>query len=220
MSARLLDSAGTAVEIVLVRHGLPARIEGVAKPDPELTASGLEQARAVAEMMVFLPVRTITSSGLQRALQTAAPTAEQLGMAVRIEDDLAEFTTGEDYYIPIEDMVAEQDPRLDRWRELLVDPSMADVLHQFQQRVTAAVERVAVATHTGVAAVFCHGGVIGACIQKALGGVTLPMAEPNYGSVTRISVSPDGQWKLRSLNEVHHIERFSALHGGLNELSR
>lgn len=202
------------VEVVLIRHGLPNRVEGVTKPDPGLTASGFEQARAVAEAMAFLPVRTVASSGLQRALQTAAPTAERLGMAVQIDDDLAEFNNGEDYYIPIEDMVAESDPRLDRWRELAVDPSMVGVLAQFQQRVTAAVDRVAVATSTGTAAVFCHGGVIGACIEKALGGVRLPMTEPHYGSITRIIITPDGEWKLRSLNEIHHIERFSALQRG------
>jgi 2,3-bisphosphoglycerate-dependent phosphoglycerate mutase len=201
------------VEVALIRHGLPNRIEGVTKPDPGLTSRGFEQARAVAEAMAFLPVRTVASSGLQRALQTAGPTAEKLGMTVQIDDDLAEFNNGEDYYIPIEDMVAENDPRLDRWRELAVDPSMVGVLAQFQQRVTAAVHRVAAATPAGTAAVFCHGGVIGACIEKALGGVRLPMTEPHYGSITRIMVEPHGEWKLRSLNEIHHIERFSARQG-------
>jgi probable phosphoglycerate mutase len=202
------------VEVALVRHGLPNRVEGTLRPDPGLTDSGLTQARAVADAMVYLPVRTVASSGLQRALQTALPTAEKLGMSVHVDDDLAEFSSGEDYYIPIEDMVAEKDPRLDRWRELVLDPSMATVLAEFQHRATAAVDRVVAATATGVAAVFCHGGVIGACIEKALGGVRLPMAEPHYGSITRITVAPDGQWTLRSVNEIHHIERLSALQGG------
>jgi probable phosphoglycerate mutase len=203
------------VEVALVRHGLPTRVEGSVRPDPGLTDSGLTQARAVADAMAFLPVRTIASSGLQRAIQTAAPTAERLGLSVQIDDDLAEFSTGEDYYIPIEDMVAEGDPRLDRWRELVADPSMVDVLAEFQHRVTAAVGRVAVTTGTGVAAIFCHGGVIAACLEKALGGVRLPLAEPHYGSITRITVAGDGEWKLLSLNEIHHVERFVALQGGM-----
>lgn len=201
------------VEVALIRHGLPHRVEGVRKPDPGLTDDGFAQARAVADAMALLPVHTIASSGLQRALQTAAPTAEKLGLTIDVDHDLAEFEMGEDYYIPIEDMIAENDPRLGRWRELEFDPSMVDVLAGFRHRVTAAVDRVAEATRAGVAAVFCHGGVIGACIEKALGGVRLPTSEPHYGSITRVTITSSGQWKLRSLNEIHHIERFSARQG-------
>src|SRR5690606_15764318 len=116
---------------------LPNRVEGVAKPDPGLTADGLDQAAAVADALTLLPVRTVASSGLRRALQTAAPTAENLGLTVDIDDDLAEFTMGEDYYIPIEDMIVEQDPRLDRWRAAAADPGMAEAFTEFRQRVTA-----------------------------------------------------------------------------------
>ncbi|ODQ93475.1 hypothetical protein BHQ17_13285 [Mycolicibacterium holsaticum] len=208
------------MEVALIRHGLPNRVEGVAKPDPGLTADGLDQAAAVADALTLLPVRTVASSGLRRALQTAAPTAENLGLTVDIDDDLAEFTMGEDYYIPIEDMIVEQDPRLDRWRAAAADPGMAEAFTEFRQRVTAAVDRVADATRTGSAAVFCHGGVIAACIEKALSGVRLPTTEPEYGSITRVTISATGDWNLRSLNEIHHIERFSARRRERNELSR
>ncbi|MGV0763817.1 histidine phosphatase family protein [Mycolicibacterium sp. XJ647] len=208
------------MEVALIRHGLPNRIEGVHKPDPGLTGDGFEQARAVADALALLPVHTIASSGLQRALQTAGPTAERLGLTVNVEDDLAEFDMGEDYYIPIEDMIVENDPRLDRWREAVVDPSMADVFAEFRQRVTVAVDRVADATRTGMAAVFCHGGVIAACIEKALGGMRLPTAETEYGSISRVTISANGEWKLRSLNEIHHLERYRAQREERNELSR
>ncbi len=208
------------VEVALIRHGLPNRIEGVSKPDPGLTADGFDQARAVADALTLLPVRTVASSGLRRALQTAAPTAESLGLTVDVDDHLAEFTMGEDYYIPIEDMIVEKDPRLDRWRAAAVDPAMAEAFADFRQRVTVAVDRVADATRSGSAAVFCHGGVIAACIEKALSGLRLPTAEPEYGSITRVTISATGEWNLRSLNEIHHIERFSAQRGERNELSR
>ena len=208
------------VEVALIRHGLPNRVEGVRRPDPGLTEDGFDQARAVADAFALLPVRTIASSGLRRARETAAPTAESLGLTVDIEDDLAEFDMGEDYSSPIEDMIAEQDPRLERWRAVAADPDMADVFAAFRQRVTTAVDRLADATRADVAAVFCHGGVIEACIEKALSGVRLPTAEPEYGSITRITISARGEWRLRSLNEIHHLERFSAQRGERNELSR
>lgn len=212
-----------AVEVALIRHGLPNRIEGVVKPDPVLTDSGHEQARAVADAMVLLPVRTVASSALLRARQTAAPTAEKLGLAVEIHEDLAEFAGpegGVDFYIPIEDMVAEADPRLDTWRELMSRPDMEGPLADFRRTAIAAVGAVAATSPPGVAAIFCHGGVIGACVEKAVGDVRLPLTEPHYGSITRIVIESDGQWKLRTYNEIHHIERLETCREERNEFSR
>jgi 2,3-bisphosphoglycerate-dependent phosphoglycerate mutase len=201
------------VEVALIRHGLPNRIEGVVKPDPGLTESGLEQARAVAEVIAALPVRIIASSGLTRAQQTAAPTAERLGIAVDVHEDLAEFANGADFYIPIEDMVAENDPRLGQWRELMSQPDMMGAVASFRRTATAAVGRVAAQSSIGVVAIFCHGGVIGACVEKSLGDARIPVIEPDYGSITRIALEPNGLWKLRSYNETLHIERITASSG-------
>jgi 2,3-bisphosphoglycerate-dependent phosphoglycerate mutase len=198
------------VEVALIRHGLPNRVEGVVKPDPGLTDRGFEHARAVADAMVLLPVRAIASSGLRRARQTAVPTAEKLGLAVDVHADLAEFDSGADFYIPIEDMIAEADPRLDAWREMMSQPDMGGPLADFRRAATAAVGRVAAASPAGVAAIFCHGGVIGACVEKAVGDVRLPRIEPQYGSITRIAIAAEGQWKLLTYNEIHHIERLAA----------
>jgi 2,3-bisphosphoglycerate-dependent phosphoglycerate mutase len=209
-----------AVEAALIRHGLPNRVEGVVKPDPGLTANGFEQARAVAEAVVLLPVRTIASSRLQRALQTAAATAQKLGLAVDVHDDLAEFDSGAEFYIPIEDMIAEADPRLDRWRELMAEPYIENAMAEFRHRATTAVGRVAAGTRDGVAAIFCHGGVIGACVEKAVGDVGPALTDPHYGSMTRIAIEANGQWKLRTYNEIHHIERLAAGREERHEFSR
>ena len=208
------------VEVVLIRHGLPNRVEGVVKPDPGLTEDGFAQARAVADAMVLLPVRTVASSGLQRARQTATPTAEMLGLAVDVHHDLAEFDSGADFYIPIEDMIAEADPRLDWWRQLMAEPDMKSAVAEFRHRASTAVSRVAAASPPGVAAIFCHGGVIGACVEKAVGDVRLGLTEPHYGSITRITIEADGQWKLRTYNEIHHIERLASSREESDEFSR
>ncbi|QLL09859.1 histidine phosphatase family protein [Mycobacterium vicinigordonae] len=198
------------VEVALIRHGLPHRVEGVAKPDPGLTGRGFEQARAVAEVLVQLPVRTAASSCLRRARETAAPAVEKLGLDLAIHDDLAEFDSGADFYIPIEEMVAESDPRLDRWRELVARDDVDGPLAEFRRTATAAVAQVAAGISGGVAAVFCHGGVIGACVEKALGDVRLSLTEPHYGSITRITIGAEQQWTLLTYNEFHHIERLTA----------
>jgi probable phosphoglycerate mutase len=198
------------VEVALIRHGLPNRVEGVVKPDPGLTDSGFAQARAVADAMVLLPVGAIASSGLRRARQTAAPTAEKLGLAVDVHEDLAEFDSGADFYIPIEDMIGERDPRLDKWREMMSRPDMEGAVADFRRAATAAVGRVAAASPPGVTAIFCHGGVIGACVDKSVGDIRLRVTEPHYGSITRIAIEAEDRWKLRTYNEIHHIERLTA----------
>jgi len=205
-----------AVEAALIRHGLPNRVEGVVKPDPGLTANAFEQARAVAEAMVLLPVRTIASSRLHRALQTA----EKLGLAVDVHDDLAGFDSGADFYIPIEDTIAEADPRLYRWQELMAAPDIKNAMAEFRHRATNAVGRVAAGTREGVAAIFCHGEVIGACVEKAVGDVGPALTDPHYGSMTRIAIEANGQWKLRTYNEIHHIEPLVAGREERHEFSR
>lgn len=148
------------IEVVLVRHGLPNQIEGVANPDPGLTERGFEQARAVAAVMAVLPVWIVASRALLRAKQTVAPSAEKLGIAVDVYEDLAEFDSGADDYIPIEDMVGEADPRLDQWRELMAQPDMAGVVVDFRRTVTTAVAHVAAPSARGVVAILlsrrCH----------------------------------------------------------------
>jgi 2,3-bisphosphoglycerate-dependent phosphoglycerate mutase len=79
----------------------------VNRPDPRLTPFGHTQAHAVLNALAVLPVRLIASSGLQRALQTAEPTAQLFGLPVIVDDDLA--------YVPIGE-ITESDRRPHQWR--------------------------------------------------------------------------------------------------------
>jgi probable phosphoglycerate mutase len=181
-----------SVEVILVRHGRPHRMEGVPKPDPGLTEAGLAQADAVSEALTALPIRLIASSHLTRARQTAEPTARRLGMSVEAYADLAELDFGSDVYISIEEM-DESDPRLVEWRRAMADPSTQVVVASFRQRVIAAVDRLARRIDSGAVVVFCHGGVIGVCFDHTVDAAPGRRDDPAYGSITRISVSSDGQ---------------------------
>lgn len=201
------ESVGV-VELILVRHGRPNRVEGVFPPDPGLTALGFAQADAVAKVLGSLPVSAIFSSGLKRALQTAEPTAQRVGLDIDIDHDLAELDLGGDYYIPIEE-ISESDPRLVEWRAVMADPGTQTVITEFRQRVVQGVDRVRRRVGSGVAAVFCHGGVIGVCVDKATAGHPSRRRDPEYGSITRIHIAPDGAWTLRTYNEIQHVEAVS-----------
>ena len=107
------------VEVALIRHGLPNRIEGVVKPDPGLTESGFEQARAVADAMVLLPVRsdrqqrTATGPADRRAYRREARAGRRRPRGpgrIRQRRRFLHSDRGHD---------RRGDPRLDRWRELM-----------------------------------------------------------------------------------------------------
>ncbi len=81
------------IDIYLVRHGEAAASWGQA-PDPGLSPLGHEQAiaagRALQPKLTGETVRLI-SSPLSRALETAAPLASELGLAVTIDDAFREI---------------------------------------------------------------------------------------------------------------------------------
>ena len=71
--------------ILLIRHGendvMKTRLAG-RLPGVHLNAAGQSQARKLVESLSTLPIRRILSSPLERALETAAPLAEALGLPV------------------------------------------------------------------------------------------------------------------------------------------
>ena len=81
------------MDIYLVRHG-EAAASWAQAPDPGLSELGREQARAAARLLrPRLATRAVEliSSPLARALETAAPLAAELGLAVRVNEAFREI---------------------------------------------------------------------------------------------------------------------------------
>lgn len=62
--------------------------------DPELTAEGLEMARAFARVYQSKPWAAIYTSSLRRTMQTAQPLCDLVQMKVETRDDLQEIAYG------------------------------------------------------------------------------------------------------------------------------
>ena len=59
------------MELLLIRHGLPERIEGADGPaDPVLTEEGRRQADLLAGWLAHEPIDHVLSSTLRRARET------------------------------------------------------------------------------------------------------------------------------------------------------
>ncbi|HEV3355105.1 MAG TPA: histidine phosphatase family protein [Acidimicrobiales bacterium] len=195
------------MDLLLVRHGLPERVEGADGPaDPVLTDEGRRQSEQLADWLAHEHLDHLMSSTLRRARQTAAPVAERLGLDVEPVQGLSEFDADADSYIPIEELRQARDPRFlaiveGRWDELgsSVDPTaFADLVHT---TIEGVIERFA--GHR--VAIVCHGGVINLYLGRIL-GVDRPLwFEPGYTSISRVAASRAGHRTIVTLNETAHL---------------
>ncbi|MEX2289509.1 MAG: histidine phosphatase family protein [Mycobacteriales bacterium] len=195
------------MEIVLVRHALPVRVDATddgGPADPELSARGHEQAVRVVQALAGDDVTALYTSPSRRARETAAPLEQALRLTATVEEGLAEFDAKDSSYVPVEELKAAGDPR---WEALVhgdlyshdVDPVA------FRAHVVGAVERI-VARHPGGRAVlFSHAGAINAAAGQVLGQERTIWFPPAYCSITRIGAARDGRRGIISLNETGHV---------------
>ena len=195
------------MEIVLVRHALPVRIDATedgGPADPGLAERGHEQAARVLRALAGDEVTALYTSPALRARQTAAPLEQALGMTAEVEEGLAEFDTADSSYVPVEELKAAGDPR---WEALMrgdlysagVDPVA------FRDRVVAAVERIVTRHPGGRAVLFSHAGAVNAAAGHVLGQERTIWFPPAYCSLTRIGAARDGRRGITSLNETGHV---------------
>jgi len=150
--------------ILLVRHGetdqvsmrLSGRLPGIL-----LNEKGRLQAAALAEQLSLAPLLALYSSPLERALQTAAPLAERLGLSVRLLPWLMEVDYG-----TWQGKTYRQLRRQRLWKILQEQPSKSlfpggESLCEAQERMVQGLESLAAAcTPESVVACFTHGDMI------------------------------------------------------------
>ena len=195
------------MELVLVRHALPVRIDATpdgAPADPGLAPRGRVQAERLVAALGLDDVDALYTSPSRRARETAAPLEQALGRTAEVDDGLAEFDTGDSSYVPVEELKASGDPR---WAALVhgdlysrdVDPVA------FRARVVAAVERITARHPGGRVVLFSHAGAINAATGAVLGQERTIWFAPAYCSISRIAAARDGRRGIVSLNETGHM---------------
>jgi probable phosphoglycerate mutase len=185
------------MELLLIRHARPLRVESVDGPaDPGLSDLGQRQAEALATWLAPERIEAVYTSPLRRSVETAQPVGEALGLAVTPDDALAEYDADAMAYIPIEELRAAGDPR---WME------GPDDIAGFQARVVEGVDRLAAAHPSQRIALVCHGGVINVVVSAVLGIGPRMVFLPAYTSISRVLVASTGERSLESLNETGHL---------------
>ena len=194
------------MDLLLIRHALPQRVEVVGRPaDPELAEAGHRQAMALAEWLSHEPLHSLYVSPMRRARQTAQPLAAVTGIDPVVVEGVAEFDRDAEAYVPIEELKAANDPR---YQELLDGKYFEDGeldARSFQQTVVGAIDGIIADNRSRTAAVVCHGGVINAFVGHVLGLDDFMIFEPTYTGITRIRASSRGHRMIVTLNEFPHL---------------
>ncbi|CAN7338569.1 MSMEG_4193 family putative phosphomutase [Arthrobacter sp. LjRoot78] len=158
--------------VLLVRHGetpttgtvLPGRAPGL-----HLSERGRAQAVRVAERLTGLGVDAIYSSPLERARETAEPTAASTGRDVNQDAGLIECDVGEWTGVALADLAVLPD-----WQTVQNSPSTfrfpnGESFAQMQARIVGALEVMRSAHAGGVVVCFSHADPIKAAVAHALG---------------------------------------------------
>jgi broad specificity phosphatase PhoE len=195
------------VELVLVRHALPVRVDVThdgGPADPGLAERGVEQAARLPAALHRDAIDAVYSSPARRALETAAPLAAALGAEVVVELGIAEFDAADPSYVPVEELKASGDPR---WHRLVAGDLYSDSVDpaEFRRRVVDAVERIAAAHPGGRVVLLTHSGAVNAYAGHVLEQSRSIWFGPSYCSITRIAAARDGRRGIVSLNETAHV---------------
>lgn len=180
--------------LYLVRHGstdysgnrLSGNIPGI-----HLNLTGRTQAERISSFFENIPITAVYSSPLERAIETAMPTADQKTLPIKKVDFLREIDFG-DYQGKGEEL------RLDPlWNTFLTSPTMirfpnGESVSQAQKRVTEGLNDICVNSHD-VEEIVCvaHCEIIRLAIAYAL---HMPLDEysrltVNTGSISKVAWS-------------------------------
>ncbi|HEX7860339.1 MAG TPA: histidine phosphatase family protein [Verrucomicrobiae bacterium] len=181
------------MDFYLVRHGnndflgkglLAGRLANV-----HLNELGRSEAARLAETLASSGIQRIFSSPLERAVQTAEPTAKQLGLEIEVTPQIMEIDFGDWTGKAIRDL--DRDPA---WRNFNLYRSGTRVpngenMLEAQTRMVSFVEKTFRENSNQTVAIFSHGDPIKALIAYYL-GIPLDL-------FTRIEISPGSYSILR-----------------------
>lgn len=204
------------MRVVLIRHGETAHNAEqliLGQADVPLNERGLLQAQALAKTVVgggpIAAVTAVYSSPLQRAVATATPLAETLGLLVQREAGLIEMDVGEMDGQTFPELQKRYPDFLRRWlSDELADVRMpgGETLREVQDRAWAAVESIRDRHSEETVAVVTHNFVVLTTLCRVL---ELPLAQFRHlrhdlAAVSLLELTPQRQVVL-SLNDRCHL---------------
>jgi probable phosphoglycerate mutase len=198
--------------VILIRHGetewnRAGRIQGYHADSP-LTATGREQARALAERLAREGIDALFSSDAGRTRETAEPIGTATRLPVIYEKALRERNYGVfegRSFTEIEVEFPIEFEKL-RTRNPHYAPPSGESAAQFRDRVITVLEIVAARAEGRCVAVVTHGGVLGVLYRQAM---NLPLEAKRSYSLANAGLNHfrfvDGRWRLDAWGDVAHL---------------
>lgn len=184
-------------DFYLIRHGdhdwlkkgIAGRISGV-----HLNARGKNQAEELAKRLGRVKFDGIYSSPLERAMESAEPTARAKKMEIKVAPEILELDFGEWNGAIFAKL--KNDPRWAEWNKHRSVTRMpgGELMSEVQSRVIAFLTRLHAENREGVFALFSHGDVIRAAVCYVLGMPLdlLPRVDVEPASVSIIQLGGGG----------------------------
>ncbi|MFN2299293.1 MAG: histidine phosphatase family protein [Anaerolineales bacterium] len=175
--------------LLLIRHAqtdwLGERLAG-RTPDVHLNAAGRKRAEEVAAMLRPIALEAVYSSPLERALETAEPTARAAGKRIRIDERLQEVDFGELSGKPYAEFKKQP-----IWDDIHIRPAEirfpgGESLQEVQDRSAGILREIGGGRISGAAAIFTHADTIRLALAYFL---RIPLAAYHALVVAPASVS-------------------------------
>jgi broad specificity phosphatase PhoE len=193
--------------LLLIRHGendyvgkrLAGRLPGV-----HLNERGRLQALALVPVLYRAPIKAIYSSPLERAVETAQPLAQALGLEITMAPGLHEMDSGKFAGRTIKSLA-----RLKAWKNALANPATVSFpggenFAQAQKRAIDELQAIVAAHPEDVVACFTHADVIRLVsayyLQLPLEGFHRLSADT--ASITMIVIPKEGPAHILRLNQT------------------
>lgn len=194
--------------LYLVRHGESAfnaehRIQG--QLNPPLSPLGLEQSKALVAGFSGEQIDAVYTSPLERAMQTAGPLAEKLGLKPLTDNRLVELNAGVFQGLTWPEIGERWPAEGEAWKSQQPDYRIpgGESRRDLMIRGQAALEAIRAAGHEQ-AVVVSHGGLLTAALKALLG---VP-AQRNPFTLYNGSISQadwQAQFRLITLNQLEHL---------------
>jgi ribonuclease H / adenosylcobalamin/alpha-ribazole phosphatase len=214
------------LRLFLARHGETAdnlQMRYLGGRDKPLTENGIYQSRCAAEALAQLPIKTVISSPLRRAADTAAKIQAACGIELRLDTRLAEGSFGSWEGLTraeVLELGTRDTELLARWEsDASCAPPGGESIESIQTRVIALVEELIDEFPNSSVALVSHVGPIKALLSAVL-GIPLQASRRMFLDPGSISVVEWGTHPLLRLFNSHaHLGWSSArwMDGSLSE---
>jgi 2,3-bisphosphoglycerate-dependent phosphoglycerate mutase len=199
-------------QVLFIRHGETdwnriKRIQG--HIDIPLSEHGLLQAEQLAARLSHEKLDAVYSSDLQRAMQTARPFADALGLDLNLTEGLRERFYGAFQGLDSDEINEKFPAEYVEWQTRdpgFAPPGDGESQRVFYHRVLHAMEPLVAAHPGGRIACVAHGGVLDCIYRYAM---KLPLSEPRNWPLLNCSINvvdyDEGAGKVIAWGDVAHL---------------